>query len=156
VLAALSAACILMGSGAFTAPDNGCTPGAYVRLSRAQVCSGAGDRTTLRASERRRLLGQYGVPNFNGDSGEIDHRVPVFLGGTTVEANLWPEPGPRPNRKDQLEFRVFRRVCFGDPHRMRVRTARRIFLSDWRHAYRPIVLGQGPLDAALAGKGRSA
>jgi len=121
----------------FGAPDNACTPGAYVRLSRAEVCTPK-DRPTLPAAERRRLLADYGVPNWTGASGEIDHRVPVFLGGLTVRANLWPEPGGIPNPKDRLEVEVRRRICARHPT-MRVRTAVRLFLADWRHAYRALV-----------------
>lgn len=119
------------------APDNAwnCTPGAFQRLSKAQVCNGS-NRPSLRAAVRREVLTEYQVPNWTGVNGEIDHRVPVFLGGLTVAANLWPEPGSIPNLKDRLEFRVYRMVCFADPSPLRVRTARRIFLADWRHTYR--------------------
>lgn len=119
-------------------PDNAlrCTPGAFRRLTRADVCDGDSSRATLRAADRREVVGEYGVPGWSGRDGELDHRVPVFLGGRTVPANIWPEPGSIPNAKDRVEFRVYRRVCFSDPAPMRVRTARRIFLADWRHTYR--------------------
>lgn len=132
---ALLAACTVLGAGNFTAPDNRCTPGSYDRLTRAQVCTPR-DRPSLRAADRRLVLGEYGVPGWTGQDGELDHRVPVFLGGRTVEDNIWPERGSLPNRKDRLEFRTYRRVCFRDPYPLRVRTARRIFLRDWRVVYR--------------------
>lgn len=142
--AANAASCHVTGTDALIAPDNACTPGAYTHLTRPQVCT-TKDRHSLPAAERRRLLNAYGVPGWTGANGEIDHRVPFFLGGLTVRANLWPEPGNIPNAKDFLEGAVYRRVCFGTPHRMRVRTAVRLFLADWRDAYSPVVLGRGRL-----------
>lgn len=145
---AASASSCHHSTSVFGAPDNACTPGAYVRLSRAAVCSPK-DRLDLPVAEHRRLLSEYGVPGWTAANGEIDHRVPVFLGGLTVRANLWPESGPDPrkgeNPKDRLERLVRRRVC-GSSTRflpalatMRVRTAIRLFLADWRHAYRTLV-----------------
>jgi hypothetical protein len=139
----LAASCHAHGPVPFVAPDNTCTPGQYLRLSRAQVCASK-DRPSLRAAVRRRVLANYGVPGWKGANGEIDHRVPFFLGGTTTVGNLWPEAGPDPrvgqNPKDRLEEYVRRRVCTSTQTRprgtMSVGSARRIFLSDWRFAYR--------------------
>lgn len=142
---AQASVCHVHGHGAFTLPDNSarCTPGAFVKLTRRQVCTPK-DRPSTPAAVRREVLGEYGVPNFTGASGEIDHRVPFFLGGLTVAANLWPERGSIPNPKDALENAVRRRVCLGDPVRMRVRTARRIFLGEWTFSYGPIALRLKP------------
>lgn len=122
-------------------PDNAwdCTPGAFASLTRAEACKSK-DRPTLHAADRREVLREYGVPGWSGADGELDHRVPFFLGGLTTPANIWPERGPIPNAKDRLEAlgkgSVYDRVCRGRPHWMRVRTARRIFLGDWRVTYR--------------------
>jgi hypothetical protein len=132
---ALLAACTILGAGNFTAPDNGCTPGSYDRLTRAQVCTPR-DRPSLPAADRRAVLGEYGVPGWTGADGELDHRVPVFLGGRTVEDNIWPERGPCRTGRTGSSSRTYRRVCFRDPYPLRVRTARRIFLNDWRVVYR--------------------
>jgi hypothetical protein len=68
--------CHVLGSAAFTAPDNACTPGAYRVLSRSAVCS-TKDRPTLPAADRRKVVGEYGVPRWSGANGELDHRVPL-------------------------------------------------------------------------------
>lgn len=139
---AAAAVCLLLGVPPFTAPDNACTPGAYVQKTRADVCDGDTRRPTLLAAERRAILSRYGLASWSGADGELDHRVPLVLGGVTDRRNVWPERELNgTNPKDRLEFRVYRRVCFGDPHPMRVRTAVRIFLSDWRHAYGALVVG---------------
>src|SRR4051812_13940791 len=118
--------CHTTGHAPFTAPSNACTPGSFVRLSRAEVCQSK-DRPTLRAAVRRRVLADYGVPGWTGANGELDHRIPFFLGGLATASNLWPETGTIPNPKDRLEAYVRRRVCLRRPHPMTVRTARLIF-----------------------------
>lgn len=133
-----SVACAVSGQGFMVAPDNTCTPGATAHLNRAQTCTPK-DRPSTPAAVRRKVLGQYGVPGWTGKDGEIDHRIPFFLGGETVEDNLWPERGPIPNAKDRLESYAYQRVCV--KRTMRPRAARRMFWRDWRHYYRKFGLG---------------
>jgi hypothetical protein len=129
----VTAACHVAGTAPFLRPDGDCTPGAYERLTMAQACVHK-PRPSLPAVERRFILGRYGVPKFAGDDGELDHRIPFSLGGTTDRANIWPEAGRRPNPKDKLETFVWRRVCVEGT--MRLGTARVIFRGDWVAAYR--------------------
>ena len=68
---------------------------------------------------------RYGFTSWSGKTGELDHRIPFFLGGETNVSNLWPETGPIPNRKDALECYVRDRICVKAT--MRVRTAVRSF-----------------------------
>src|SRR3954466_1854088 len=102
MLALLAATCAVLGSGAFTAPDNRCTPGAYRPLSRAQVCR-HNERPSLPSAAPRRILTEYGVPPWSGRAGELDHHKPFFVGALTTEDNIWRERGRIPNRKDRLE-----------------------------------------------------
>jgi hypothetical protein len=138
VIVALAAACTLVGAGNMTAPDPACTPGAqWATVTRAQACDPAQhERRPVSAAMRRQVLARYGytAATFHG---ELDHRIPVWLRGASTPANLWPEPGAIPNPKDQLEYPVlWRRVCLGQPHPMRVTTALAAFQGDWRTAYR--------------------
>jgi hypothetical protein len=137
VIAALVVSCALLGSGPFVAPDNACTPGVRADgLTRTVACTPAlHPREYVTAAVRRAAVRRYGLDPLTF-RGELDHRVPVFLLGRSTLGNLWPEAGAIPNLKDRLEFYVYRRVCFGDPHPMRVRTAAHIFTADWRSAYR--------------------
>lgn len=134
-LLAVTAVCHVAGHGLMAAPDNSldCTPGDWTALTRAEVCDSK-PRPYLRVAVRRDILARYGVPGWTGADGELDHRVPFFLGGATDRENLWPEAGSIPNLKDRLESYTYRRVCVRRD--MRPRTARRLFLADWRHAYR--------------------
>jgi hypothetical protein len=146
---ALAVPCATTGAPPFTAPSNICTPGAFVRKTKADVCDGQTVRPSLPAAERRAILSNYGVPTFSGAAGEIDHRVPLVLGGVTNRRNLWPEVEVNgQNPKDRLEAVIFRRVCKRLPHPMRVTTAVRVFLADWRPGYSYYVLGVGPRPAS--------
>jgi hypothetical protein len=102
-------------------------------LTRAEACRHK-QRPSLSAATKRRIVRQYGYVSWTGRNGEIDHRVPFFLGGTTTEDNLWPEAGGIPNTKDQLEFKVHALVC--EAGTMTVREAREVFLGDWTVAWR--------------------
>lgn len=137
--AAMASVCRVNWSHGLPGPDNSkrCTPGTFDRISKANVCDGDSPHPTLHAADRREIVGEYGVPDWSGLNGELDHRVPVFLGGRTEPENIWPEPGKSSNNeKDALERRAYRRICFHDPLGMRVRTGRRLFLADWRTTYR--------------------
>jgi hypothetical protein len=136
MIAVAAVACALAGSGNFTVPDDHCTPGATARLARTQACQHR-DRPTLPAADRRWILSAYGVPGWTGRDGELDHRIPFFLGGRTDRLNIWPERGSIPNPKDRLESYVWRRVCVR--RTMRPSTARALFRRDWRIAYRRYV-----------------
>jgi hypothetical protein len=136
--------CHAQGTAPFTAPDNGCTPGAFVHKTKADVCDGKTERPRLPSAEERFIERSYGFAVFTGSTGELDHRIPLVFGGTTDRRNIWPEVGSRPNPKDRLEDLLYRRVCTGVPHRMRLSTAIRIFQADWRPAYTRYVQRIGP------------
>jgi hypothetical protein len=53
----------------------------------------------------------YGITP--GDQSELDHLVPLELGGDNAAANLWPEVGSLPNPKDDVEYALNRAVCDG-------------------------------------------
>ncbi len=137
VSSAHASVCHVVGTAPYSRPDQDCTPGSYSFLTEAQVCV-TKDRADLTAATRRLVLTRYGLPAWTGLSGELDHRVPVFLGGRTNAGNVWPEPGPRPNLKDRLEWLVRYRICvLGN---MRVAYARHIFLGSWVLYWRRYVL----------------
>jgi hypothetical protein len=128
MLAVLAASCVITGAQPCFRPDNACTPGSYDPLPKAQVCVHK-QRPTLPAAVKREVLARYGFMSWSGKTGELDYRIPFFLGGETKVSSLWPETGPIPNRKDALERYVRDRICVKAT--MRVRTAVGIFLADW-------------------------
>jgi len=96
-------------------PDPACTPGAPSRATVSQVCvPGYTARvrnvpTTLKASIYR----AYGITSHAAGSYEIDHLIPLELGGSNARANLWPERAPGYGRKDTLENTYHAAVCNG-------------------------------------------
>jgi hypothetical protein len=148
--------CHVRGRGIFALPDASCTPGAInAAVTQASIgwtiCRAGWTRTVRPPASvtepiKRQLLGAYGY--YAGDrlSGyELDHLVPLELGGATVTArNLWPEVDYAgissrayySNPKDKLESTLNRRVCAG---RLSLARARYLISSDWVDAYRRYV-----------------
>ena len=86
----------------------------------------------------------YGLqnPHDRGRSYEVDHRVPLSLGGRDEIDNLWPESrtavGFNAWIKDRLEYRLYTLVCHprrGDPIVTLKAWAQDAFLGDWTKAY---------------------
>jgi hypothetical protein len=126
ILALLAATCLLG-----PVPDNACTPGTYDPIPQSRVCMSK-RRPRLPDYDRNLILVSYGVPHWTGKDGELDHRVPFFLGGRTDSSNVWPERDP--TLKDKLERYIRARICVLGT--MTVATARRLFRGDWRRAAR--------------------
>jgi hypothetical protein len=118
-------------------PDQGLTPGAVATTDVREVCGyvdGSSYSHRHRATTwkvRREILREYGVPR--PFYGEIDHRVPLCLGGADAPPNLWPQDDFR--EKDRLEAETCHAVCrHVDP--MPLDEAQGIFLGDWRDRLR--------------------
>ena len=103
-------------------PDHGCTPGEATDATLAQICNRK-TKTVRHVSEKTKLLVAqlYGTPE--GELVEVDHLVPLELGGANSLINLWPQPAePRPgyHEKDELENRlhklVYASICLGIVH----------------------------------------
>lgn len=127
-------------------PDARCSPGAYSpRLTKAVICSPHFHTRRiirLRRSEKHAVEREYGLPAGLFKHGlEIDHIVPLRLGGSNNIANLFPEeyafadhaPGYR--AKDRLETRLHTLVCAG---RIPLRTAQQRIATDWESLYEEI------------------
>jgi hypothetical protein len=120
-------------------PDPACTPGAYYsKATKARICVAGYARQVRDVSQGTKdaVYAAYGIStHFNGATGEVDHLVSLELGGSNVQANLFPEaasPHPGSHEKDRLENRLHDEVCAG---RLRLRTAQREIASDWVAVY---------------------
>jgi hypothetical protein len=82
-----------------------------------------------------------------GTTSELDHLIPLELGGANDAANLWPEVGPLPNPKDHVENALHGAVCSG---RVALGTARRAIARNWETALQRLgdQRGHGPRVAA--------
>lgn len=116
-------------------PDHALTPGAIdPQATNANICAhdwgagdppepGAGDETYSQAARhtsqhlKDQVFAAYHLtnPHDGGHSWEVDHLVPLSLGGRDVKENLWPESriaeGLNAWAKDRLEYRLYRLVC---------------------------------------------
>jgi hypothetical protein len=88
-------------------PDPACTPGAVMGISEDVVCN---DSTKGRRAVTTRMKNQvytdYAVASHPRGAYEIDHFIPLELGGSNDIANLWPQPArPAPgfHEKDKVE-----------------------------------------------------
>ncbi len=124
-------------------PDRRCSPGAYYsRLSRAVLCAGGFSTRSIRyvpQAEKDEVEREYGLlPGRYGRTLEIDHVVPLELGGSNAIANLFPEQAnahPGYHVKDRLENRLRALVCSG---RMALRVAQRQIAADWTALYQAV------------------
>jgi hypothetical protein len=66
---------------------------------------------------------------------EVDHLIPLELGGSNDMKNLWPQPDdPRPGspEKDQLENELHSQVCSG---KMPLADAQKCITSNWAECW---------------------
>ena len=116
-------------------PDSSLTPGeVFADSTAAQVCvSGYARRVrNVLPEQYLQVYAGYGLtyPQPPG-SHELDHLVPLELGGDNSNRNLWPEPAlpvPGFHQKDDLENFLHDEVCAG---RLALTEAQRGIASDW-------------------------
>jgi hypothetical protein len=95
-------------------------------------------RGPMTHERRDQILTSYGLPPGDHPDYEIDHLIPLCLGGSDDPSNLWPEPRrsiePKWNAeaKDRLERRVCDMVCMGQ---LDIGAAQEAFAKDWIAAY---------------------
>jgi hypothetical protein len=84
-------------------------------------------------------MAEYGLPAGPHPDFEVDHLIPLCLGGADDDKNLWAEPRRSLEKewpaevKDELEHRLCEMVCAGE---VDVREAQKAIADDWTEAYR--------------------
>jgi hypothetical protein len=121
-------------------PDRHCTPGAIDPAVtqadiRATICL-PGYTETVRPAESQTESFKFGqaYPAYGiaaGTDSELDHLVPLELGGANDASNLWPETGPIPNQKDSVENALNSAVCDG---RISLARAQHAIARNWETA----------------------
>jgi hypothetical protein len=134
--------------------DPACTPGGYYpRGTRRLICRTGYTALVRDVSESTKdtVYREYGIGRHHRTGQyEIDHLVPLELGGSNAIANLFaqrrrPRPGFR--EKDQLENAANRAVCDDGGA---LRPLQRRIARNWTAVYAALV---GPLPGASAGNG---
>lgn len=120
-------------------PDSACTPGAIFPVTAAQVCVPGYSKGVRNVpnSEKDQADKEYGVVYANTVPGqyEVDHFIPLELGGSNDIANLWPEaaqPMPGFHQKDAVENYLHSQVCSG---KMTLLAAQIAISSNWLTVY---------------------
>ena len=130
-------------------PDPHCTPGsidpAVTQAGiRSTICK-KGWTKTVRPPESQTERFKYDVayPAYRtprSERTELDHLVPLELGGSNDATNLWPESPPTPNPKDKVEDVLNAAVCDG---RVSLAAAQRAIAADWLTAEKTLGLSGG-------------
>jgi hypothetical protein len=118
-------------------PNPALTPGeALPGVTASQVChvGWASSHRDVPEAERYAVFAAYGVPYEQRGSYELDHLIPLELGGDNAQANLWPEPhdragAPGSQTKDGLENRLHELVCSGQ---VDLSTAQHAIATNWQ------------------------
>lgn len=100
--------------------DKQCTPGVTFKgVTVKNICTPGWARAhrSVSTAKKRQVYARYNVPYVYGKY-EVDHLIPLELGGNNSLANLWPElkgdgsPGDALD-KDQTENALHAGVCAG-------------------------------------------
>ena len=98
-------------------PDPALTPGAIdSHAPVAKLCTpGYTDsiRSVSRATKRAIIAEYRRKPGWPAPPYEVDHWIPLELGGLNAQANLWAQPLAEARRKDVVESRLHRMICKG-------------------------------------------
>ncbi len=128
-------------------PDPRCTPGsidpAVTQADiRSTICkSGYTKKVRPPESQTERFKYDVAYPAYRtpgSERTELDHLVPLELGGSNDATNLWPEYPPTPNPKDKVENTLNAAVCDG---RITLAAAQDAIASDWLTATKKLGIG---------------
>ena len=139
-----------VGAAGGELPDPACTPGAVdARITQANVDATLGRPGGYTASVRppeamtrtvkAKLMAAYGIPRSQAAHYELDHKIPLCLGGSSDVANLWPqknvfiphvgrESSMVHNSKDEVEAVLCDAV---KQHKYTLAEAQEIVATDW-------------------------
>lgn len=126
-------------------PDPDCTPGVIMDISLDRICH---EPTSVRRNVpnevKKQVYAEYGYtsPQPAGKF-EVDHFIPLALGGDNAVANLWPQPAkpvPGFHEKDRVELYLHNKVCSGE---MTLAKARELITGNWVTVWDQINAGAG-------------
>lgn len=114
-----------------TVPDPALTPG---EMDPSLACLSNRERPrAVTDSEKNQILAAYGWPaDTKKSSGEFDHWLPHWMGGSDGVKNIWFEPHAGKfgsYAKDKVELMLWRRVCVDKT--MTLAQAKKRYLQGW-------------------------
>ena len=133
-------------------PDPNLTPGNTFDVTAQDLCV-IGYSKKVRnvpAEMKREVYEEYGITSHEPGNYEVDHLIPLELGGSNSIKNLWPESHRtlpwNAQVKDRLEGKLHELVCSGQ---LDLKAAQHAIASDWIEAYK-LYLSPNPADSRLA------
>lgn len=65
--------------------------------------------------EKRRVAAAYGIPESEWKNYEFDHLIPLGIGGSSLDENIWPQPrgDDEAEGKDKLELALYKALSAG-------------------------------------------
>jgi hypothetical protein len=118
-------------------PNNYYTPGKADKVDVKQLCAATFDSSAKPVADwqKNEALTRYGVrpESFNG---QLEHLVPVALGGTNDPDNLYPFHGQgeyTQDAKQRLAAKLHELVCDG---KVSLKQAQDVFKKDWTKGYK--------------------
>src|ERR1700720_1233361 len=128
-------------------PDPKLTPGDSFAVTVQDLCVPGYTKKVrnVPAEMKREVYGGYGVTSHGSGDYEVDHLIPLELGGSNSIKNLWPESHRtlpwNAQVKDRLEGKLHELVCSGQ---LDIRVAQQAIASDWIAAYEKYVSPNPP------------
>ena len=122
-------------------PDHECTPGAvFPTVSKEDICTSGYSKKVRAVSQKTKdeVYREYNILVHDKEEYEVDHLIPLELGGSNEIANLWPEPAePQPgfHQKDKVENFLHNEVCKGN---LSLQEAQFKISTDWYSVYQAI------------------
>jgi hypothetical protein len=133
-------------------PDPNLTPGNTFDVTVQDLCVPGYTKKVryVPAEMKREVYEEYGVTSHDLGDYEVDHLIPLELGGSNSLKNLWPEShrtSPwNAQVKDRLEGKLHELVCSGQ---LDLKTAQQAIASNWIEAYK-FYVGPDPAVSRLA------
>jgi hypothetical protein len=147
-------------SGPPLRPDLQLTLGATLEVTTADICVPGYTKKVRDVPDavKRQVYAAYGIQTHAPREYEVDHLIPLELGGSNALTNLWPQSYQtqpwNAHVKDRLENELHRLVCAGQ---LPLDTAQRDIATDWIAAYQKYFHTELPLTQTPArSRGRRA
>ena len=120
------------------------TPGEVLDTPLKTICVPGYTKTVRNVPEKkkREVFTRYGVVKTPSYKYEVDHFIPLCLGGSNDIKNLWPQPYQltwSALKKDKLEWKLCRMICSGE---ISVEEAREAITENWIEGYIKYVEGK--------------